>query len=510
MAHTNIPAALAIGVVMVSSAAGQTCRPAPFPMGSISARVEPILLQDRGDPIFEPRCWAPAGDGTGRVFFLEQIGRVHIYQTGAVLQQPVLDVSDRMYYAQQRGLLALVLHPGFADVSSPGHQKLYTWSCEPRNSAPPDYALLSGPITHQLVLTEWTMSASNPNSADPGLEREVFRADFGAPSHSGGSPVFGPDGYMYFSMGAPANRPLSGQEHDHPDGSILRIDPLDPLLTPASLDPISANGKYRIARDNPFVGVAGHAPEIYAWGLRHPWRMAFDPLTGVLIAGDVGDALYEEVNIILRGGNYGWPYYEGDCPGLYPPPNPAPEFVKPIIVWHHDEGRAVVGTHVYRGSAIPELYGRLLAVDMTKYRGGFFSGPGRIFHAAVYDANGALLPRNEIVVEELQIGEGGEGLPMAPVDVAIDADGEIILLGVVTPWQGGSVYRLEPLVKACYADCDQTTGPGVLDIFDFLCFANAFAAGDPYACDCDVSTGPGVCDIFDFLCFGGAFAAGCP
>lgn len=502
----STPAISVISMLAIcGGAAAQVCIQPAFQVGPIEVELQPVLRQALGAPIFEPRAWDHARDGTGRIFYIEQIGTLHIIQNGQVLPQACLDISSRLSYFEQRGLLGFILHKDFANPAAPGYQLLYTWHCEPRNSATPDYALAQR--THQIVLTEWKMSTANPNVVNLASERQLLRLDHGSPVHSAGGMAWGPDGYLYLTVGTPSNQPMNGQTNEHPDGSMLRIDPLHPTLTPGSTDPISRNGKYRIPADNPFAGSQTLAQEIFAYGLRHPYQMSIDQQTGVILAADVGQASFEEINVVVKGGNYGWPYLEANCTGLFELPDPPPVLIPPIVWWDHTEGRAATGAMIYRGS-IQALRGKMIVSDLTLMTGGFYRGPGRLFYADIFDSNGQVLPPSQVTLQELRLTTGA--LPLALVALTTDPDGELYLFGVDYPNVGASIYKVTGPPTGCYPDCDQTTGPGVLDIFDFLCFSNAFANNDPYACDCDTSTGPGVCDIFDFLCFGSAFSAGCP
>ena len=494
---------LSLFAASCSTIMAQPCEPALIPEGSLTVRLEPFLRQATGAPILEPRAWDHANDGSGRIFYIEQLGTLHIIENGQVLPQPALNITSRVSYFQQRGLLGFILHKDFAVPGSPGYQKLYTWHNEPRDAAPPLYRLSVRPA--QVVLTEWRMSAANPNVVDMASARELFRADHGSPVHSAGGMFWGNDGYLYFTIGTPSNTWLNGQEHTHPDGGILRIDPLDPALTPGSTDPVSINGRYRIPATNPFATHATNAREIFCWGLRHPYQISIDRPTGVILSVCVGQQLYEEINVIELGGNYGWPYLEANCPALEPVPNPAPELIEPLLAWRHSDGRAATGAIIYRGS-ITSLRGKMIAADLTRTTGGFFLGPGRLFYADIFDSQGQVLPASQVSAQGLQIVGG---MPVAIIALLTDPQNELYIIGQDVPNGGASIYKVVS-AESCYADCDPATGAGVLDIFDFLCFGNKFASNDPYACDCDLSTGPGVCDIFDFLCFGNAFDAGCP
>jgi quinoprotein glucose dehydrogenase len=174
-------------------------------------------------------------------------------------------------------------------------------------------------------------------------------------NHNGGTIVFGPDGYLYIGLGdgGAANDPHgNGQNLGTLLGSILRID----------VDSKDEGLAYGIPDDNPFVGVEGARPEIYAYGIRNVWRIAFDRQTGKLWAGDVGQDLWEEIDIIEKGGNFGWNLREGMHP-FKGGAEASDAFVEPIFEYHHDVGKSITGGHVYRGQRVPQLAGKYVYAD---------------------------------------------------------------------------------------------------------------------------------------------------
>ena len=272
---------------------------------------------------------SPPGD-TNRLFVVEQNGLLWIVQNGVMLPTPALNITNRVQPPlvasnpnDERGLLGLAFHPGFNNPASPGYQTLYTYNSEliPTNTSP-TYVCPNGAVNnYKNVLNEWKISSTNANIVDSSSRREVISFGKNAGNHNGGTCTFGPDGYLYLALGDGGDANDVGASHIVPGGNaqnlstplgkMLRFDPLNPALTTGSSDPISTNGQYRIPTTNPFQGV-GQVPEVYAYGLRNPYRFAFDPVTGDLIEGDVGQNNIERVNRIVSGGNFGWAMKEGD------------------------------------------------------------------------------------------------------------------------------------------------------------------------------------------------------
>jgi glucose/arabinose dehydrogenase len=277
-----------------------------------------------------------SGDGSNRLFVNEQDGVVRVVgPDGSVRAEPFLDIRSRVLAGGERGLLGLAFHPGF-----PGKPRIFV-----------DYTRVPDGAT---VIAEFHATADR---ADPGSERVVMLIPQPFPNHNGGQLAFGPDGFLYIGMGdgGSGGDPFgNGQNTRALLGKILRID----------VDGTPASGKaYAIPPDNPFaargIRPGAGAPEVWAYGLRNPWRFSFDAANGNLYIGDVGQGSWEEIDRLpagSRGGqNYGWNQTEGDhCyrPGC----NPA-LYVKPIAEYGHDQGCAVIGGYVYRGSRQPRLRG---------------------------------------------------------------------------------------------------------------------------------------------------------
>jgi uncharacterized repeat protein (TIGR03806 family) len=289
-------------------------------------------------------------DGSDRVAVLEQIGKVHIFPNDPAVSSTTvfLDLTGVTSYLGENGLLGLAFHP---DYRNNGYFYIY-------------YAK-----DKDTVLSRWQVS-SDPNVADPTSEQIMLEIEQAYYGHNGGTLAFGPDGKLYLSVGD------GGSAHDPDDnaqdlskllGSILRL-----------------NSDGTIPSDNPFVGgTNGERGEIWAYGLRNPWRMSFDPVTGELWCGDVGQDRSEEVNLIRKGGNYGWPIYEGTLAHKNPNNLPSAAFEAPIIDYDQSQSlglHAVIGGLVYRGSVTPSLDGAYVYGDY---------GSGRIWALERGD-NGAI------------------------------------------------------------------------------------------------------------------------
>jgi glucose/arabinose dehydrogenase len=288
-----------------------------------------------------------SNDGTNRIFILQQGGAIRIIQNGELLSAPFLDVSSNAGFESggEKGLLGLAFHPGF-------------------NASGKFYVYYTRRVSGQLqsVFSEFTVSPPNANVANVSSERQLLVVNQPFDNHNGGQLAFGPDdGYLYIALGdggSGGDPQGNGQNAGVLLGKILRIDV-------TSSPP--AGHQYAIPVDNPFAS-GGGAPEVFAYGLRNPWRFSFDSPTHRLFAGDVGQDNWEEVDLITSGKNFGWNRMEGNH--CYPPTvttcNMA-GLVPPITEYDHSSsgGTAVIGGFVYRGSAIPALVGTYIFGDLS-------------------------------------------------------------------------------------------------------------------------------------------------
>ncbi len=284
-------------------------------------------------------------DGSNRVFIASQYGEIWTFQNDpeTVKSHLVLDMRSEVADwknsgGNEQGLLGLAMHPDFKN-----NQKFYVYYSDADND--------------RSVVSEFTMSKDNPNKADAATERIVMEIAQPYKNHNGGSIEFGPDGYLYIGLGDGGDRndpKAAGQDLSKLLGSILRID----------VDNPSEDKGYGIPSDNPFVKTPDAQPEIYAFGIRNPWRLAFDRQTGDLWIGDVGQELWEEVNVVTKGGNYGWSNREGtNSFGNRPPVAGVSDPIDPVWQYDHRIGRSITGGRVYRNARLPELAGKYLYAD---------------------------------------------------------------------------------------------------------------------------------------------------
>lgn len=282
----------------------------------------------------------PPGDN--RFFIVEQRGTVRILQNGALLPGNFLDLQSIVNYdGQEQGLLGIAFSPNYAT-----DRKFYV-----------NYTQDEG--NRETHISEFTTMASDPNTADPNSERVLLVVNQPFPNHKGGQLVFGPDGFLYIGLGdgGSGGDPLgNGQNTSTFLGKMLRI----------NVNPPFATGKeYGIPADNPFVA-GGGLPEIFAYGLRNPWRFSFEPVTNRLFVADVGQDSWEEIDVLQKGGNFGWNVMEGTH--CYPPGTATCDMtnkILPIFEYAHTDGIAVIGGYVYKGTAIPSLANKYIYADLT-------------------------------------------------------------------------------------------------------------------------------------------------
>jgi glucose/arabinose dehydrogenase len=280
---------------------------------------------------------ANAGDGSGRLFVVEKPGRIRIIRNGSLLDTPFLNIRDRVGSSgSEQGLLGLAFHPQYA-------QNGYFYV---------NYTDKNG----NTVIARFSVSAQDPNRADPTSEQRLISVSQPFRNHNGGEVTFGPDGYLYLGLGdgGSAGDPYgNGQSLDTFLGKILRID-------------VDQGQPYAIPQDNPFVG-QNAKPEIWAYGLRNPWRFSFDRDTDDLFIGDVGQDSWEEIDYLPAGSpggmNFGWDYFEGKHKYSDQAPPASFTWVAPVAEYSHDLGCSITGGFIYRGSQLPAWRGVYLYGD---------------------------------------------------------------------------------------------------------------------------------------------------
>lgn len=311
-----------------------TVSAAPVP-GPVTLGVDQVASGLR----FPTYLVSPPGDP--RLFVLEKAGAIRIIKDGAVLDRPFVDLSAKVAsQAGEQGLLGIAF--------------------------PPDYAATGRFYVHYngrdgLNRVSLLRVSADPDQADPASETDVLAVSQPGVAHNGGQLLFGPDGMLYIGLG-------DGDDSDNGRGQSLE----DPLASILRID-VSAGTPYTVPADNPFVATPGARPEIWSYGLRNPWSFSFDPATGDLYIGDVGESAWEELDYASaaegagRAVNYGWSIMEGlhcvrnrncDQTGL----------TAPVLEYGHTDGCSIIGGHVYRGAAIPSLQGTYFYAD---YCGGW-------------------------------------------------------------------------------------------------------------------------------------------
>jgi glucose/arabinose dehydrogenase len=400
-----------------------------------------VALELVAQGLTQPLGLVAPPDGSGRLFVVEQPGRIRILRgDGELLEEPFLDLTDQVIPLQddfdERGLLGLALHPDFA-----ANARLFVYYSAPMRADAELAARLWWDHTAELV--EYQVTQPGPDRADPASRRVLLQVDQPHKIHNGGALLFGPDGHLYLGLGDGGANDISGdpaiedyaQRTDVLLGKMLRLD-------------VDGAEPYAIPADNPFVGQDGHRPEIFARGLRNPYRCSFDLQDGeALLCGDVGDFGYEEINLVVSGGNYGWRIMEGrhcydqEAPTDHPESCASDGLLEPMLEYANCSnedpcgGRAVIGGYVYRGSAIPELQGAYLFGDWS-------AAPDKLgpaLHAATRADDGAWSAAPLMLaggpLEEYVLGFGQDAL------------GELYVLtstSVGPDRPAGKVYRIVP------------------------------------------------------------------
>ena len=333
-----------------------------------------------------------AGDQSNRLFVVEQAGVIKVLENNESTNAAsvFLDISNRVTSGGELGLLGVAFPRQF---NQSGFFYVYYTTDKPLRS----------------IVSRFSVSQTNANQADVNSEEVLLQVEQPFPNHNGGQISFGPDGYLYIGLGdgGGAGDPSgNAQNRSTLLGKILRID----------VNAASGSLNYSIPRDNPFIGNnQGFREEIYAYGLRNPWRFSFDSVTGQLWVGDVGQDRIEEVDIVKSGGNYGWNIMEGSL--CYSPPSGCNQtgLSRPIWEYNHTLGDSIIGGLVYRGAAFPDLVGTYIYGDY---------GSGKIWGLR-YD--GINSTNSELTATGVHI-----------ISFGLDQKGEIYICA-----SDGNVYRLQ-------------------------------------------------------------------
>jgi glucose/arabinose dehydrogenase/plastocyanin len=476
--HTVVPA-LACGLTLTSAAHAQ------IPKGDITVQLETVATG-----LVSPTHLTHAGDGSGRLFVVDQSGPIRIIKDGVLLPTPFLDLTSEIPVLNtgfdERGVLGLAFHPDYAN-----NGRFFVRHSRPRAGMKGEPCFGTSRGCHEEVLAEFSVSG-DPDIANP-TATILFAIDEPEFNHNAGTVAFGPDGFLYFSLGdgGGANDGLhlaslphgpigNGQNIETHLGSMLRID-------------VDGGFPYAIPPDNPFVGTTG-LDEIYAYGFRNPYRFSFDDGPGGdgrLLLGDVGQDVIEELDIVVNGGNYGWVVREGaNCfdpfnPEVHLPSCNSNGMIDPIVEYTQaDGGISIIAGYVYRGQALPGLHGTYFFGDFSL---GFASPNGHLYYLEA--------PARGTSPEILQLRLGADDEPFGRFlkGMGEDEDGEVYALAstVLGPTgTTGVVLRIGPL----FGDAD---GDGDVDLADHANFVDCLGGPNvPVAAPqtFNISVGP----VFDF------------
>jgi glucose/arabinose dehydrogenase len=330
----------------------------PGDIDALTARLELVAKGFKS-----PSVLTNAGDGTNRLFVADLNGKIYVIENGNLLTEPFLDISDKIVKLSplydERGLLGLTFHPNYEN-----NDRFFVYYSAPKSG---------NEVDHESIISEYLVSSEDSNKADPNSETIIMRIDQPEGNHNGGQLEFGAEGFLYIGLGDGGGAGDihgtigNGQDINTILGTILRID-------------VDSGSPYEIPPDNPFVGGDG-LDEIYAYGFRNPWKFSFDILTNELFLADVGQDEFEEVDIVIKGGNYGWRIMEGDhvydsdlADLLNISLN---ELEKPIHEYSHNVGRSIIGGYVYRGTQSPSLSGKYVFGDWST---GFVLPRGKLYY----------------------------------------------------------------------------------------------------------------------------------
>lgn len=404
---------------------------------------------------------------TGLAYVIDQRGTIYAFDPAAPLPSAsvFLDLAaavGSLHTQNESGVRSLAFHPDFDVSGSDGERKMYVAFSRTTGSTPiggPVVFGSPGPPDHVTVISEWTLDSGG--SVELGSYRELIRIEQPFANHNAGHLGFDPSATpgmatyakLFISVGDGGSgggpfdlsQDIDATPAPYPHGKILRIDPI-----------ASGAAPYTVPPDNPFAGVADRVTEIWAYGFRNPHKFEWDPMTGHMVVSDIGQGVVEEISLVRGGGNYGWNRREGSfvyANGVQVSPLPAGHvtdvFEYPVAQYDHQGNgitgsSAIVGGPIYRGAAIPALYGTMLFAD-------FATNPGPIFAVSVDDlterddftnlanfSGGRLAPFEEVLIRDagadktfrqfLRDANGSPGISRTDLRWGVGADGEIYLL----------------------------------------------------------------------------------
>jgi len=451
--HRRARLATRILLAVLAAAASAAGPLPPIAKGGIAVTIASFVTvpaSQGSPPLARLNLLTHAGDGSGRMFVNDMRGKIWVIQNGQVLPVPFLDATTALggslvTSGLQLGLSTFAFHPGYATLGDPGYGLVYTVTHETTSSGTANFIAPTTPTFHN-VISEWHVNLLDPNRLDT-TRRQLLRIEGFSGDHPMGQIAFNPNlasshpdfGLLYAALGdgggyiASAGQEINpfqtAQNRTDPYGDILRIDPHG-TSTPQH----PTNGQYGIPPSNPYYGAGGGIlEEIWAFGLRNPHRFGWDEGgAGKMLISDIGQAQIEEVDLGAAGANYGWRERQGTYVldpfnenAVLPLPGNDAQFgyTYPVAQYDHDEGSAIVGAGVYRGSDIPPLVGKYVFGDIVN---------GRIF----YTDAAALVNGTQAPVYELVLVSGGQvvtliqlvGSTRVDLRFGVDESGEMYAL----------------------------------------------------------------------------------
>jgi glucose/arabinose dehydrogenase len=398
--HLFVTTALAAGLFSCNSGSSDQNQNS----GPITDSANSVKLELVTDSIHFPVELKSPPDASHRLFIADINGKIAVLTNGKVLPVPFLNISARLEKKDH----------------APNVQCLYSMEFNPQFASNGKfYVCYNAPTTidsdvSKMVVSEFTVSRNNPDVADSTTERRIFELEGHTVQNDPCEIAFGPDGYLYIAVGDNGTpmKDRKGEDLNNYLGKLLRID--------LSKQP------YALPADNPFIGKKNVKPEIWAYGLRRFWRFTFDTATHILIGGDVGDKMQEEVDIITKGANYGWPIVEGDSLRVRNDSAQAAGFTAPIATYGRKEGICIMGGSIYRGQAMPYLQARYVFADLN----------GNVF-ALTKTGDGKWVRKQLIVLNK-------PADPFIINSCNVDKNNEIYLMGTLNTAKGskGVVYKI--------------------------------------------------------------------